>query len=161
MSSVLRAAARPLFRVALVLASITPLTGCGPKVGNVDGKVYYKGKVVSSGFVTAISTDGTLVRSEIAEDGSYKLEKVPQGDATFMVTSPPLEAKNNPRKTGPRLNPETGKPIEGGPPSAAPVATETQRKNWRELPARYSDQAKSNLKYNVTMGPNSYDLKLE
>ena len=135
------------------------LTGCGRKVGDVSGSVQYQGKIVTSGFVTAIGADGIPKQTEITEDGSYRLEKVPAGEVTFLVSSPHLEASKNPRKSPPRVNPDTGQVI----PTIEeePTSTENQRKTWRQLPAFYSDITKTPLKHTIAPGPNTLDLKLE
>jgi hypothetical protein len=162
-SAAARRGLRPLVRLALgatlTVFALSLFAGCGPPVGEVRGKVYHKGKVVTSGFVTVVGIDGLPKQSEIAEDGSFRVQKVPLGEVTIVVTSPPLEKKNAPRQRPTRVDPETGKPIAAT--ETPELGTEYQRKTWRELPLHYSDITKSKLNYSVTGPVNTYEIKLE
>lgn len=157
-------AARPLLpwyglnRVVAVLAVLATslLPGCGPGYGDVSGKVYYKDKVVTSGFVTLIGQDGLPKQGEISEDGSYQISRVIAGEVKILVASPnPDPSKGRPL---PKRNVPGGREPE---PEAGSTLTEKQRKSWREIPLRYQDPDQSGLKYTVTTGANTYDIKLE
>jgi len=156
-----RAFGRLVFCSAVTVLVVSLLAGCGKRVGDVTGKVQYQGTPVTSGMVTVIGAGGVPLRGDIAEDGSYTVQKVPVGEATFLVSSPYLEASKNPRPAPPRVNPETGEQIKAESAGAEPAATDFQKKSWRQLPASYSDITKNLLKYPVTAGPNTIDLKLE
>jgi hypothetical protein len=146
---------RPLGTVLTILAlSLVP--GCGSGVGDVSGKVYYKGKIVTSGFVTMIGRDGIPKNSEIAEDGSYQIASVPIGEVKIAVSSPPLDPTKAKGKQPPRRPGDEGRKANPGP-----EATETQKKTWREIDIIYTDVTKNNLRYTVTSGANSHDIKLD
>jgi hypothetical protein len=138
---------------ALALLGLVLVPGCGPGVGDVGGKVYLKGKEVTSGFVTLIGRDGVPHSSEIAVDGSYQVTRVPAGEAKVVVSSPvPDPAKATrppPKREGAEARNES-----------VPTLTEAQKKSWREIPARYADVTRSELRCTVAPGPNSHDIKL-
>jgi len=140
----------PLIALALFVA------GCGANPGDVSGKVYFKGKVVTSGFVTLVGSDGAPKQSPISEDGSYKVAGVASGDAKVAVSSPNPEAKS--------LRPIVKRGDAPPPPSDASTGsglTESQKKSWREIPADYGDITKGKLKYTVKSGENSHDIKID
>jgi hypothetical protein len=155
--------ARPAFRLvagrllfaALGLLALNLLPGCGPGVAEVSGKVYYKGKIITSGQVTMIGNDGIPKYSEIAEDGSYQIPGVSAGEVKIAVSSPALDASKG--------RPLPKRPGDDGRKTDDPGAnaTENQKKTWREIPIVYSDITKSNLKHTVTRGANTYDIKLD
>src|SRR4051812_30756506 len=76
-----------LVGVSMVLLAFSLATGCGPATGNVAGKVYYNDKVVTSGFVTLVGTDGIPKNCPIGEDGSYKIDGVVAGEAKVAIRS--------------------------------------------------------------------------
>src|SRR5262245_11452234 len=149
-----RSSAARLVVAALPVLALSLLAGCGAKSGDVSGKVYYKGKVVTSGFVTMVGSDGTPRNSEIAEDGSYQVLKVPVGEAKVAVSSPAFEVSKGfrpaPKREGAPANEEAGATL-----------TENQKKTWVAIPIRYSDITKSDLKHTVTAGANTKDIKLD
>jgi hypothetical protein len=140
---------------ALTLLALNFIAGCGAGVGEVSGKVYYKGKIITSGQVAMIGDDGIPKYSEIAEDGSYRIPSVPVGEVKITVSSPPLDASKG--RTPPKRPGDEGRKTDD--PGAN--ATENQKKTWREIPIVYSDITKSNLKYTVTRGANTHDIKLD
>jgi hypothetical protein len=73
--------ARPL----AVLAWGLLLVGCGPRVGQVTGKVRYKGEVLRSGTVQFHGADGQVRVSPIGKDGSYRVSDVAVGTARITV----------------------------------------------------------------------------
>jgi hypothetical protein len=139
---------------ALALLGLGLVPGCGPGVGDVGGKVYLKGKEVTSGFVTLIGRDGVPHASEIAADGSYRVTRVPAGEAKVVVSSPSPDpaksAKPLPKREGAAAQNEAG-----------PALTEAQKKTWREIPAHYGDVTRSPLRCTVAPGPNSHDVKMD
>jgi hypothetical protein len=145
--------ARRLVGAALACLTVGAPSGCGPAVGNVKGSVYYQDKIVTSGFVTLISNDGVTRNSEIAEDGSYQIAHVRPGKVKVVVSSPPVEASKG------RAAPK--RPDVGLPRVEEPVATDHQKKTWRELPFVYADPVKSTLTYTVKAGANTHDIKLD
>jgi hypothetical protein len=153
--------ARPRLRLpaklgaALAFLSLSLIAGCGPALGDVTGKVYYKGKAVTSGFVTMISSDGVVKFSEIAEDGSYRIAQVPVGEARVAVRSPAadsaMEGRPLPKRDVPLANQQAD----------TALLTEYQLKTWRPIPINYSDITKSALRHTVTPGANSKDFNID
>src|SRR5205823_6939327 len=118
----------------------------------------YKGQPVTSGFVTMVGSDGIAKQSEIGEDGSYKVTRVPLGDVKIAVSSPPIDSKKTPPGKGAGA---TRKGPDRGGAESEPIGSDHQKKTWREIPLQYSDITNSNLKYTVTSGANSHDIKLD
>jgi hypothetical protein len=140
--------------VALALLALGLVPGCGPGVGDVGGKVYLKGKEVTSGFVTLIGRNGVPHSSEIAADGSYRVTRVPAGEAKVVVSSPapdPAKATRPPPK-------REGAEVRN---DSVPTLTEAQKKTWREIPAHYGDVTRSPLRCTVAPGPNAHDIKMD
>src|SRR5207245_10741824 len=75
-----------LLCAALTYLALALLPGCGPGVGDLSGTVYYKNKVVTSGFVVVVGSDGLTKHSEIAENGSYAIVGVPAGEIKIAVS---------------------------------------------------------------------------
>src|SRR5262245_44267868 len=73
--------------LAPILLGLAALSGCGPGVGQVSGKVYFRGEVLKSGTVIFIGSDGQPVHSPIRDDGSYFIEKSRVGPAKIGVVS--------------------------------------------------------------------------
>jgi hypothetical protein len=147
--------------VGLAVFAFSLIPGCGPQIAEMNGKVYYKDKVVTSGFVTMVGKDGLPKNSPISEDGTYRIGPIATGELKIVVTSPSLDSSKGGRKAPDRVNPETGKPAASRPEDAGPSFTEIQKKTWRELPPQYGDMAKTTLKFTAVSGPNDYDIKLD
>src|SRR5437879_6571029 len=92
---------------AVILFAVGVLPGCGRGVGDVSGTVYLKDKVVTSGTVTMIAADGVPRQTEIAENGAYRIERVPAGEVKVVVVSPPIGAKKPLRPPVKRGEPDT------------------------------------------------------
>src|SRR5262245_4477953 len=109
---------RPAVRLlcaSLALLALSMIPGCGAKTGDVTGKVYYKGKVVTSGFVTMVGSDGISRQTEISEDGTYKIANVPTGDAKVAISSPnPDLAKGPGGRPQPKHDTGRASPDAGG-----------------------------------------------
>jgi hypothetical protein len=133
----------------LVLAG---LAGCGPVTGDVSGKVLFKGKEVRTGSVMFIGSNSLPVYSQIREDGTYSVSRVPLGQATITVDSP------NPNESAGGGRPREGR--EGYPPNGRDVLP-PGAKLWFPIPDSYSDQMKSPLTYTVQAGLNTFDIELK
>jgi hypothetical protein len=128
--------------------------GCGPGIGDVSGKVFFKGTEVTSGFVSMVGQDGIPKTSEIAEDGSYRVAGLPAGEVKIVVRSPAVDpAKNNrptPKREGAPVREEDG-----------PTFTENQKKTWRELPIQFADITRTELRCTVNPGSNSHNIEMK
>src|SRR5918993_690853 len=69
-----------------LLILLPVLAGCGQKLGQVSGKVTYKGQPVPAGWVTFRPADPALnaVPVELTEDGTFLVE-LPAGEVTVTV----------------------------------------------------------------------------
>jgi hypothetical protein len=107
--------------------------GCGTQVGQVSGKVTYRGKPLPSGSVLFVTPEGNVVgRSAIAPDGLYVMTDVPAGSVKVAVTSH-----------------EHVPPGVGGQPG-----------NYVPIPTRYAKAETSDLEYTVTRGSQTFNLDL-
>ena len=152
-----------LFRRALgkwlVLALVAPIaaTGCSfSGKGTVSGKVYYKKTLLKGGNVTFFSTEGKpSLSTSIAEDGSYKLEKVPTGEVTICVETKSL--KLQPGATPPpKYSAPPGAPAGYTPPNVA-----DRSKNFVPIDEKYATPEDSGKKYTVKSGSQEYNIELD
>jgi hypothetical protein len=117
--------------VALLLAV---LAGCGPRVGNVSGRVLLDGQPLPSGTVTFVAPDGREWPYRIGPDGEYQIADFPAGPARVKVTSQPRSP--------------FGKTAPAEPRPAV-------------LPDRYQDPQRSGLDLTVGPGHQDHNILLE
>jgi hypothetical protein len=126
----------PLFFVLLFVI------GCGPRTGDVNGTVTYKGKLVRIGNVMLLPDKGAHAYAELKDDGTFTASKIPVGSYRVTVTSPdpsrPVMVKGE----------SVAKPK--GPPDP----------RWFALPSNASDPEKSGLRFEVTRGVNNWEVKV-
>lgn len=135
----------------LILALFT--LGCGSPIGTVTGTVYYKNVPLKGGNVTFVSSDKTKsLISPIAEDGSYRIEKVPIGVVKVMVETKSLDKKANLRSSQPPAG------MKGG--NRAATDPKEMARRYVPIPSNYSDVDKSGLEYTVQGGSQTHDIKL-
>jgi hypothetical protein len=127
--------------VLLVLAG----TGCGPRVGQVSGKVLYKGQPLPSGTVLFEGPDGSRRGfSPIAADGSYRIDNVSVGVVRIAVVSEPRVPPGLMKPSGP-----------GAQPAAQP------KNDHVPIPARYEKPEQSRLTCTVVVGRQIHDIILQ
>ena len=81
------------------LGTIFTVVGCSQPTGTVTGKVYYKGVILKGGNVSFQTEDKKMNRrSEILEDGSYRVDKVPQGDMIITVETASIKPEESKTK---------------------------------------------------------------
>jgi hypothetical protein len=139
----------------LALALCLGAVGCGSSTGTITGKVYYKNTPLKGGTVNFLTSDKKVNQlSEIQEDGSYKIEKMPVGEVTITVETISLR----PARNIPTYAPPKGQETSGGytPPNIADKA-----KRYVPIPDKYASADNSGLKYTVKGGSQPYDIKLE
>jgi hypothetical protein len=150
----------------LCLGLCLTAAGCGG-TASVSGKVYYKGKPLTGGVVLFVSDNhkGTY-RSDIAEDGSYRIDKVPTGPVkiavdTSMAQAPAARQKGPPGGAGkmqpPKdtVLPESAKGGMYDPGHKAPERTAVK------IPDHYANPEASNLTYTVTSGSQEHNIQLD
>jgi hypothetical protein len=128
--------------LAVILTAIS-LAGCkpGPAIGEVRGKVTYKGKPVSEGTITFINpSGGGSGDAQLGPDGSYEIKGgLVVGDYIVIVTPLIHYVDTDPGKT---------------PPSP-------EEKPAPNIPRKYRAQASSPLKATVKEGPNTFNFDMD
>src|SRR5262249_49611112 len=131
---------RFLCAVALVTAV---LVGCssGPAVGEVQGKVTFRGKPVTEGLVTFLNPkEGGAAEAEITKEGTYAVQgKVVVGEYLVIITPPLHMVDTDPGKT---------------PPAKMP-------KPAPNIPEKYRMQGSTTLKATVKPGKNEIDFDMK
>jgi hypothetical protein len=137
------------------LLSLILFVGCGsrqPKStdhAEVTGKVYFKGKPLAGGRVSFVAVKGGFAASgNIEEDGDYKVS-APVGEVQISVDNTMFA----PRKGGVAEKPILKKP-------GAEESHQLKGK-YVPLPRKFEKADESGLKYTVTKGSQTYDIKLE
>ncbi len=136
---------------ALGILSLTTMAllaagGCdGKKTGNLSGKVTFQDKPLPGGYLNiySIGADGKISAQKsaaIGENGDYSVRGVPIGEAKITVQAPPGELEPNMSEKG-------GMPKRGKPPI--------------EVPPGYTTLETTQLKHNVTLGDQKYDVSMK
>src|SRR5206468_1180894 len=98
------------------------ILGCGSGRGDLHGTISYKGKLLTTGSVQVVGSDGIPKGAEIQSDGSYQVRDILAGEVKIAVNSPdPGKVKFIPRKKN-----------EAPPPKA-------DRTGWFSIPEHYGD----------------------
>jgi hypothetical protein len=120
--------------IGAVLVAVAALAGCGGagRQGEVEGTIKLNGQPVANGTVRFVSADGKET-SAVIRNGSYRVEKVPVGEARLTVVGP---------------KPPAGLVGDKQPPPPA-------------IPDRYSRPDESGLTWHVTAGPQKFDIDLK
>jgi hypothetical protein len=127
------------------------LTGCGKGQATISGTVTFEGKPLKFGSVFMVGEDRESHSSEIGADGTYRIEKVPFGNARVVVSSidpqenlVPAFPNNRPGALGPKL-----------PPGRV------NNEGWFPIPADYGDLNKSGLTLTVDQANKVFDIPLK
>ena len=115
----------------LCLVGCEAQTGCGPRGGQVSGKVYFGSEVLKSGTVIFVGSDGQPVHSPISKDGSYCIEASPPGTVQIAVVSH----------------------------SRVPFPTGSDK--VPKLPEHYQKPDQSHLAYEVVAGKQTHDIRMD
>jgi hypothetical protein len=146
-------------------------SGCGGGVGDVSGKITYKGKEVVFGTVSFVGADGIPRAARINPDGTYTVKDVAVGEAKITVVSelPPQGGNSTQPRGGGRgreeLPPDAPKDLPSreqlGRGETPEVVDPAIVKKWFPIPADLGDVTKTKLRFNVRKGPNTYDIVLD
>jgi hypothetical protein len=135
----------------LVLTTLPWLVGCGNKpVATVTGKVTYQNGPVKGGQVIFAGSDGHSVIADIKEDGTYRAEKVPVGEAKIAVQTKALGVVASMPKSS--LPPEKQK---------GRMSPEEAKRRYVAIPFNYETPETSGLSYTVVAGSQEHDLPLK
>jgi hypothetical protein len=129
---------------------LTAGIGCGAGKGDLTGSVKYKGRTVKIGTVTVFGSDGVPKSGVIDRDtGTFLVQDITAGEVKAIVASPNptedvvLERSQDPKRAHPRK-----------------VDSEAV-KLWFDIPARYSDIAKTDLCFTLRQAENQRHLQLK
>jgi hypothetical protein len=125
------------------LVAALALAGCGGgKDADVSGTVTVNGELVEEGAITFIPADGQGPTTGGAiKGGKYAVKKVPLGLMKVKISKPKF------------VREKELYPGQKNSPKQAVMA--------EDLPARYSDDEKTELRYEVHSGSNTKDFPLE
>jgi hypothetical protein len=128
----------------------TLAAGCAPDLGEVKGRVLYKGEIVPSGSIIFVAKGGKECRCTIDEvDQTYTMRGVPPGMVQIVVAGHPRVPRglDNPRSI--KRAPERQQGRKG-----------EKAERWVEIPRRYHSVETSGLSLEVRAGPQEHDIKL-
>lgn len=133
-------------RSACGFAIVALLAGCSSaSTGSITGTVTYNDEPVSWGTIAVYSDDGR-VTSGVIQEGHYILMNAPLGPAGITV-----QAHQSPPMMTPPLDPTL----------AAKGRPEKRLAKFVRLPARYADNTKSGLRYDVMEGMQTHNIALQ
>jgi hypothetical protein len=135
----------------LLICSVCLASGCGKPVGNVTGKVAYKGKSLEFGSVTIASSDGTSIGGDINPDGTYLIKNVPVGKGKVGVTAQDPKKIEENRKIAAALR--EGHTMPAGRPQIDA--------KLNVIPNSYGTPESSGLVVDVKTGTTTYDIDLK
>jgi hypothetical protein len=127
----------------LLLVLLAAGSGCGgPAIGQVSGKVTFRGQPVTEGKVTFLPQGaGNPAEADLQSDGSYRVQTIDGGlvvgDYLVLINPPVVLVDTDPGKSPPS-------------PMEKPV---------KNIPARYRNQG-TPLKVTVQPGANTFDFDL-
>jgi hypothetical protein len=139
----------------LLVSSVCLVSGCGKPVGDVAGKVTYKGKPLEYGSVSLASADGTMCGAEINPDGTYLVKSVPVGKAKVSVTALDPKKSEQAKEWAKRMREGAGR--QGGEREKPPVDPKT----LNTVPGSYGEPETSGLTVEVKAGMNQNNIDLK
>lgn len=149
------------FSLVVGLGSFLAVGCSGGKTGTVSGKVTLDGKPVNNGVVTFTLADGKNRGSAaIQENGTFTIEKVPQGAGTFTVDTGEMRNALEMEKRLGQGGPD-GSPPAGGDSRFNQMAEKAKKaQNAVLVPTSYANPQTSGLTYTVKAGKQEHDLPL-
>jgi hypothetical protein len=136
----------------LLVSGVCLVSGCSKPMGNVTGKVTYKGKALEFGSVIIAAADGTSLGGDIEPDGTYLIKNVPVGKGKVSVTAQDPKKIEENRKMAQALREGHTIPASGKPGFNSSVNT---------IPDTYGDTEKSGLTVEVKAGTTQNDIDLK
>lgn len=154
---------RPLaLAVAVVVAA--GLSGCSEPTSTVRGTVTHAGKPLGGVTVTFFAADNRTITADTAADGTYSAAVPGRGTVRASVQAPPPTPKSRPDPPAARAgrdgdalkaaaDDDRGKLARMPPASELPAGV--------TLPAGYDNPATSKLTFELTGGPQVFDIDLK
>jgi len=146
-------------RLIGIVAMFGVLTGCSGGTNpnapaTVTGKVTYKGAPVTGGMLFFHAADSSMSPVVIDNDGNYQARDMPIGEMTVTVDT----EMNNPKRHAQQYPGSGGKKVqEYKPPEGVTGAAAT----YVNIPSKYTDKTKSDLKVTVAAGKQAKDFELK
>lgn len=143
--------------VAVVIAVLLVVPGCGVPRARVHGTLKYEGKPLGGAIITFFSADNATFTARTRSDGTYQVDRVPQGTVRVSVQIP---------KRRPKPRPD--------PASVQKANKEAGLKSWQErkqleepssprikLPDRYGNPETSDLSFELKELDQDYSIDLK
>lgn len=148
---------------AAALIGIGLLPGCTATPGDVTGTVKYKGKPLASGSVVFVVEGHPPVTAAIDEQGHYTAKGVPVGAASIAVSSPDprIQAARGGGKGAGEMTAEDLKERQQKGPPDSQAQPKIDPAKWFPIPDEVSDPRRSNLKFDIHPGANTFDIELK
>ncbi len=138
--------------------------GCGSKEGTVSGKVTLKGQPLPMGVIafTVPGKSGDVVRSGGINNGEYRVEKIPPGEATVTVVTGvnPAKFANHPLMPGGMGGFKVPKGGAASVSTAPAFHADESKFNIVAVPPKYRNTKESPLKCTVSGGKQTQDFDL-
>jgi hypothetical protein len=142
--------ARKRYGVATVVFLVLVLTaGCAKPKGSISGKVLYKDKPLTGGFITFIVANGPSLSAKIQSNGEYRIDNVPVGEVKITIQPETATGADFIEKGGPRL-----------PKTPDEMKQMMMPKAQVKFPKKYSDPQQTDLTYTVKEGSQEHDIVL-
>jgi hypothetical protein len=154
----------PRLASGAALFGLLALAGCGGGTGELTGTVKSGAKIVASGSVTAVGSDGIPHGAVIGPDGRYTLAGLPLGEVKLLVSSPNPAAQGKGPGGGPGGRNKEGRGKEGRqpPPTEQPPEADPEiAKKWFRISDDYGDLAKTSLRATVKAGRTEHDIDVK
>ena len=127
----------------------------------VSGKVLIDNKPLPGGQISFVTVKGGFAASgNIDENGNYSI-KAPIGEVTITVNNGCLQSQSGGGGGGKKKGGSGGKAPKDLPhPKEVEKEVQPIKGHWVSIPSRYANADTSELKYTVTPGQQTYDVKL-
>jgi hypothetical protein len=137
-----------------VLLGSVALVGCGQSTGTIKGKVTLNGAAVKGGTVSFTGANKVARASEISEDGSYIIEKMPTGEVKITVETESLAQRMN------AMTPRYSAPPEMKEYKTGPDPEDAKRR-YVKIDPKYASAETSGLTYTVKSGSQTHDIEIK
>lgn len=153
-SFVFRCACR-LGLLGLLVLALGASAGCGNRTGTVTGKITYNNAPVKGGHLTFLHQEGKRsVSVQIAEDGTYTIDRIPVGEVKIVVETESLNPMNAPRRM------VNAPPAGQVSPHSGPATSVDTSNRYTQIPERFQKAETTDLTYKVVPGPQEYHINL-
>jgi hypothetical protein len=141
--------------VGIVILLVAP--GCGVPRARVHGTLKYEGKPLGGANLTFFSADNATFPVRTRSDGTYQVDRVPQGTVRVSVQMPQRRSKSRPEpKAAQKANEEAGiKSWQERPQLDEPAAPRIK------LPDRYGNPETSELSFELKEPDQDYSIDLK